>query len=130
MAWGLAAILMVAVIGGAGWMTYQKKPAAERRQAFSAYLAEVKTWFVERRNRFRHDVTQVKQLTAGTNEPEAPVHFEFYNTLSQMQVTVGDVSGKGNPHDKAAEAVPPRAKLNVSNANDLELDLLSKLHTK
>jgi hypothetical protein len=117
--WVLGMFIAIGLSGA--WYFYKQKDAAAQRAAFSAYLAEAKDWMSSRRARLKSEMTAIK--TEATVKEADKIHFEFYTSLGKMQVGLSAPKPTVLP-DK------PKAKLFVSQASDLEKDVLATLQAR
>lgn len=68
----------------------------------ASYFVRIKTWIAERKNSLHQGIKQVKQLANNKEDEEQEVHFEFYNTLPNMQVKVTPTVNDSNKKEVAS----------------------------
>lgn len=114
----LLGVLGVTLLSGS-WFFYKQRDAATQQVALTAYLAEVKDWMTSRRARLKAELMEAKSISSAKEAEAANIHFEFYTSLGKMQV-VPNTQPTAFP-DK------PKPKVFVSQAGDLERDVLATL---
>lgn len=87
----------------------------------NGYIAKIKTWVATRKSRINHGINKVKQLAANKNEAEPEVHFEFYNTLPNMQVTVSTAKPVELPSKSQLSSASATEKPNKKNSPQVAL---------
>ncbi|MCW5584333.1 MAG: SPOR domain-containing protein [Gammaproteobacteria bacterium] len=91
----LLVLVVVAVLIG-GWIIYERQKQEFPFQAVSFYSTEIKNRLVQYKNDFHQDFTKVKQIVVNQPALASSVHFEFYTTLPNMQVTASEVTVNKN----------------------------------
>ena len=102
----------------------------QQRAIFSVYYAHFSTWLAERKYHLHRQIIKTKLLVNNKNEEDAPVHFEFYNTLPAMQVAGPQViPAKTNVEETTIKKFSNgmTSKIVISNENDLVKELSEKI---
>ena len=146
--WILLTGIGVVLLCGIGFFVYQGKKQWGP-SGISDYFAQIKTWIAERKSRLHQDVTKVKQVVANKSHAEPQIHFEFYNTLPNMQVVVSEselTSSAKNDHPvsspekttartlastqmtkKMPLEKPSSASISIVNADELEQEFAKQI---
>lgn len=119
--WVLSALAVIVL--GAGLFIYQQRQTEGRWPAFTATLGEMKAWVAERKSRLKSEVAAAKTLAAAPDEAASQVHFEFYTSLPNMQVSA-------TAPVVASSTSTTKRPVMVSRADDLEKDVLATLQSK
>src|SRR5438552_2794807 len=73
-------------------------------------LSQIKSWFRKGKGELGQGLATVKNLAANKNNTEQEIHFEFYNVLPTMQVSVSQ------PTDQDSRRIPMTAEDNQEKA--------------
>ena len=116
------------------------KPHMRNFSAFSSSLTRFTTWIAERKNHLHQGIAKVKQLAENKTDTSEPVHFEFYTTLPNMQVTMSNpvasndnqaVANNNTPRPTIVSTQKTSVKMltadAIVNADELEKELAHEL---
>lgn len=96
------------------------------------YAERARTWMSEHKVHLNANIQKVKQFASNQDEPEQPVHFEFYKTLTSADMTTAEpvvsdvlpVSAKKTDNIAIKPTKSPAAlPASIVSASDLENDL-------
>lgn len=88
--------------------------------AFPSYFMRASALISQHRDHLQWELVRVKQLAANKDNKETAIHFEFYNTLPNRQVTTMNSQQK----------ITLSANKMIVNAEELKQDLASRVEQK
>jgi hypothetical protein len=106
---GVKWIVYFSVFGLCGYglfFAYQHKEQSRYYPMLTAYVAQFSSWTKERKQHLQASLVKVKDMALIKKNAEQDIHFEFYTTLPNMQMSVADVVSSDSSNLAAAKKSP------------------------
>jgi hypothetical protein len=121
--WIIAGVAALA-IAAAGFLFYEYKTHPEIALRVAEYHEQISEWLAKRKASMHHGIAKVKKQTVHADESGESIHFEFYNTLQEMNSMQADVAA--GTQRKLAEAEMKKTAVKLKSAGKPQIHAAKK----